>query len=107
VGVEIPVFPDKEELIKKFAKSFSNEVGFFNLNELEIGETNEKYFSEKYSLNEDGYTVKGSINSAKRIAKEIKKSNPKIKIHICTAKTKKLGTNIVIVSKTTKFFLLE
>jgi uncharacterized protein len=88
IGIEVPVFPGREKEILLLLKEISKEIGFVNLNELEIGESNEDLFSIKYDLNEDGYTVKGSLETGKKLLKKISKINPKLKAHLCTARTK-------------------
>jgi len=84
-GIEIPVFPDKKnETIKLISEAIPH-IGFLNLNELEIGESNLNWINKNYSINEDTYTIKNSI----KIGKErIKKFEKQIDVHLCTAKTK-------------------
>ncbi len=88
IGIEIPVFPDKENLLKRFLKNLAKEVGFINLNELEIGESNKDFFLKKYKIKEGGYVIAGSIESGKRIMRFLHKIYPRLKIHLCSAKTK-------------------
>lgn len=85
IGIEIPLFPDKEKETIKFLENAIEHIGFLNLNELEIGESNFDWIKKNYSLNEDTYTIKNSIITGKKI---IKKFDKKINIHLCTAKTK-------------------
>ena len=63
-------------------------VGFVNLNEFEISDTNFDYVTKHYKLNPDTYTIKGSRETGLKIMRELK--NSKLKIHLCTARTKNL-----------------
>lgn len=85
VGIEIPIFPDKEKETIKFLEKAVEHVGFLNLNELEIGDSNFDWIKKNYSLNEDTYTVENSISIGKKI---IKKFSGKVNVHLCTARTK-------------------
>lgn len=86
IGCEMPAFPDKKLKMIKFIKKAAPFIGFANLNELEISETNFSAFTEKYNFNEDTYTIAGSIEAGKEILGACK--NLGIKIHLCTAETK-------------------
>jgi pyruvate formate-lyase activating enzyme-like uncharacterized protein len=88
IGIELPMIPEKEkdflELITK-AKDF---IGFVNLNEFELSETNINMVTKKYTLNQGGYTIKDSIKSGIWLLKQIKKRKINLKVHLCTAKLK-------------------
>ncbi|MGV8151612.1 MAG: radical SAM protein [Candidatus Nanoarchaeia archaeon] len=88
IGIELPMIPNKKELIFDFIKKASPYIGFVNLNEFEIGDTNFDYVTNNYKLNDGGYTVKDSIKSGLWILRQCEKEKIKLKIHLCTAKTK-------------------
>lgn len=86
IGWEMPVLPDKKEKIIEFIKKSSPFIGFVNLNELEISETNLETLSQKYNINEDTFTIAGSKEAGMEILKHCHALN--IKVHLCTARTK-------------------
>jgi uncharacterized protein len=88
VGLELPLIPDKEKEIISFVSSLKDYIGFLNLNEFEISETNFNIVIKNYKINEDTYTISQSKKSGLNILKHFKKT--KLKIHLCTAKTKDL-----------------
>ncbi|MBM3234345.1 radical SAM protein [Candidatus Pacearchaeota archaeon] len=88
IGCEFPCIPDKKKEILKFIKKSENLLGFVNLNELELSETNFNIMQKKYKLNKDTYTIAGSGEAGLWILNQAKKL--KIKLHFCTAKTKNL-----------------
>jgi pyruvate formate-lyase activating enzyme-like uncharacterized protein len=88
IGIEIPIFPDKKEEEFELIKKFSKDIGFVNLNELEIGESNFDYITNKYIMSADSYTIKDSKKAGLWILKQCEKSKLKIKVHLCTAETK-------------------
>ncbi len=88
IGIEIPMFPDKVNETFYFIKSVSKIVGFVNLNELEISDTNFNFIKSKYKLNEDTYTIKGSKEAGLEILKMCEKEKLGLKVHLCTARTK-------------------
>lgn len=87
IGIEMPVLPDKTKEIIKFIKEAEPFIGFVNLNELEISDTNFNYTTKKYKINTDTYTIQGSLEAGLKILKKLK---TKLKIHLCTARTKNL-----------------
>ncbi|MEM5785332.1 MAG: radical SAM protein [Candidatus Aenigmatarchaeota archaeon] len=91
VGMEIPVFPGKENDIIDLIK-FLEEIGadFINLNELEFSDRNIEFFKKQgFELREDSLTaVKGSIETAEKILEWAKENTNKINIHFCTASLK-------------------
>jgi len=87
-GIEMPIIPDKKNELYEFIKKISPFVGFVNLNEFELSETNFDRVTKDYSLNEDSYSVFGSLKAGKWIINKARKDNLKIKIHLCSAKTK-------------------
>ncbi|MGB9708157.1 MAG: radical SAM protein [Candidatus Pacearchaeota archaeon] len=88
IGIELPLLPNKFIETLRIIRAVSHFIGFVNLNELEISDTNFDYITKHYKLNQDTYTIKGSREAGLKIMQELKKS--KLKIHLCTAKTKNL-----------------
>lgn len=88
IGIELPLLPDKFIETLRMVRACSPSIGFVNLNEFEISDTNFDYVTKHYKLNSDTYTIKGSKEMGLKILKEMKKS--KLKIHLCTAKTKNI-----------------
>lgn len=88
IGVEVPVFPEKKEKIFSFIEEISNYIGFVNLNELEIGDTNFDYINKNYSLDKNGYTIKNSLDAGKWILKKLGEKDKKLGVHLCSAETK-------------------
>jgi uncharacterized protein len=88
IGIELPLFPDKKTEIFNFIKKASPFIGFVNLNELEIGETNFDYISKNYPLGEGGYVIRNSKKSGIEILKKAIKEKLNLKLHLCTAETK-------------------
>ena len=108
IGIELPMFPGKIKETFSVIKAVSSFIGFVNLNELEISDTNFDYmtkrtktkkvfgapknpvFRAKYKINEDTYTIKGSKEAGLAILKECEKAELKLRVHFCTARTKNL-----------------
>jgi uncharacterized protein len=88
IGIEMPIIPDKKLKIYNFIKEISPFIGFVNLNEFEISETNLDDITQRYCLNTDTCTVFGSLVAGKEIISLAKKDKLDIKIHLCSAKTK-------------------
>jgi pyruvate formate-lyase activating enzyme-like uncharacterized protein len=88
VGIELPMIPDKKKDILDFILKIKNYIGFVNLNEFELSDTNFKKIIEKYKLKEGGYVVKGSLEAGKWILNELEKKKIKLKAHLCTAELK-------------------
>lgn len=86
VGLELPLIPDKEKEIISFVYSVKEHISFLNLNEFEISETNFDIVTKKYKINEDTYTISSSKRLGLKLLNHFKKD--KLKIHLCTAKTK-------------------
>jgi len=87
IGIELPVFPDKRQEILNFILKVKEHIGFVNLNELEISETNINNLG-KYEFKEGGYVVSGSIEAGIWILQELEKAETKIAVHLCTAELK-------------------
>jgi pyruvate formate-lyase activating enzyme-like uncharacterized protein len=89
VGIEIPVIPDKSNLVDKIIEYSINEnLEFVNLNELEITESN---FT---ALNKLGYKVKSNTSAAVKQSENVainllkKYKQAPITIHYCSSKYK-------------------
>ena len=85
-GLEMPAIPEKKNQIIDFINQALHYIGFVNLNELEISETNFKNFSKKYNVTNNTHSIEGSKKSALEILRKLKQT--KIKVHLCTARTK-------------------
>lgn len=88
VGIEVPMIPEKKSEIYEFIFSLKDDLGFVNLNEFELSETNFNRVTKKYSLNDDTQTIFGSLDAGKWILKNAKRDKLLLKFHLCTAKTK-------------------
>ncbi|MEK6859247.1 MAG: radical SAM protein [Nanoarchaeota archaeon] len=88
IGIELPMIPDKKQDILDFIIKISPHIGFVNLNEFELSETNYKPITTNYTLNQGGYTIKDSIKSGIWLLKQSKKQKIKLKVHLCTAELK-------------------
>jgi uncharacterized protein len=88
IGIEMPIFSDKKKETLDFIYQISKDIGFVNLNELEIGDTNFNFIIKKYKLNKNGYTIKGSLEAGKWILSQLGKSKTKLFVHLCSAETK-------------------
>jgi pyruvate formate-lyase activating enzyme-like uncharacterized protein len=85
IGIELPLIPEKRFEILSFINMIKDSIGFVNLNELEISDTNFSYMTGKYKLNESGYVIKESKEAGMWILKKLKS---KLKVHLCTANLK-------------------
>lgn len=88
IGMEIPMFPDKVKETIGLIKTTSPFIGFVNLNELEISDTNFDFMTRMYKINEDTYTIKKSKEAGLKVLKECEKLKLELRIHLCTARTK-------------------
>ncbi len=87
-GIELPLLPEKKKEILDFILKIKDFIGFVNLNELEISDTNFDYITRKYKLKENGYVIAGSKEAGLWILKQCEKEKLKLRIHLCTAETK-------------------
>jgi len=71
-----------------FITDIEKDIGFVNLNEFEIGESNFDYITRNYKLKKDGYVISNSKEAGIWVIKELEKRNSKLKVHLCTANTK-------------------
>ncbi|MCK9596825.1 radical SAM protein [Candidatus Pacearchaeota archaeon] len=88
LGIELPMIPDKKREILNFILKIKDYVGFVNLNEFELSETNFNIVTKKYKLREGGYVVKDSLETGKWILNELNKKKIKLNVHLCTAQLK-------------------
>lgn len=88
IGVELPLLPDKKKEIFDFILKIKNYIGFVNLNELEISDTNFNYITKNYKLKKGGYVISGSKEAGLWLLQKCQKEKLKLKIHLCTAETK-------------------
>ena len=88
IGVELPMIPDRKKDILDFILRVKEYIGFVNLNEFEISETNFNTITKKYQLKEGGYVVRGSVEAGKWILAELAKKKIKLNVHVCTAQLK-------------------
>jgi len=96
IGIELPVFPDKRQEILNFILKIKEHIGFVNLNELELSETNINNLG-KYKFEEGGYIISGSkkagiwiLQELEKLSfkKETKQACQKLNVHLCTAELK-------------------
>jgi len=90
IGVELPMIPDRKEEILDFIKGAEDEIGFVNLNEFELSDTNFNIITKKYELKEGGYVISRSLEAGKWVLKKLEKEKTKLKVHLCTAELKNL-----------------
>ncbi|MBS3075232.1 hypothetical protein J4429_02110 [Candidatus Pacearchaeota archaeon] len=88
IGIELPMIPEKKQKILNFILKIQNYIGFVNLNELEISETNFNCMINCYNFNKSGYVVKSSKSAGLWLLKKLQKHKTKLKIHFCTADLK-------------------
>jgi uncharacterized protein len=86
IGIELPLLPEKKEMIIDYINDIKDYISFLNLNQFEISETNFNKVTKKYKINEDSYTIAHSKEIGLKILHHFKDSS--LKIHLCTAKTK-------------------
>lgn len=87
-GIELPMIPERKEEILDFIIGTSDYIGFANLNEFELSDTNFNRITENYKLKEGGYVVSGSLEAGKWILKELENKKVNLKVHLCTAELK-------------------
>lgn len=88
IGIELPLIPEKKKQILDFIIKARKHIGFVNLNELEISDTNFDFITKNYRMKQGGYVVSGSKEVGLWILKKAKQARLKLKIHLCTAETK-------------------
>ena len=88
IGIELPMIPNREKNFLEFITKTKDFIGFVNLNEFELSETNMNIVTKKYRLNEGGYVIKNSKLTGIWLLKKLKKQKTKLKVHFCTAELK-------------------
>ncbi|MEM0029207.1 MAG: 4Fe-4S cluster-binding domain-containing protein [Ignisphaera sp.] len=90
VGIEIPAIPGNDEEIWRIVlRADRIGVKFINLNEMEVSETNlDRILFRGYRIAENGKTVVGSMETAKRILAKAIQNGISIPIHLCPAQFK-------------------
>ncbi len=104
IGIEVPVFPDKEKELLNMIYSFKDKVNFFNFNELEMSDLNMEVMKEKYESDSDNsYAIKGSKKLGLKLMDFCDKHQ--LNAHFCTLKLKdkvQLAKRIKLRSKKAK-----
>lgn len=90
VGIENPVIPGTEDLLKDIiVRAYELGVNFINLNELEFSETNQYQLRLRgIKPGEDGASALGSKETAIRILKWVEEEGLAISVHYCPASFK-------------------
>ena len=88
LGIELPMIPDRKKDFLDFIIKTKDFIGFVNLNEFELSETNTNIVTKKYRLNVGGYVIKDSKSAGIWLLKELKKRKVNLKVHFCTAELK-------------------
>lgn len=88
IGIELPLIPEVKKEILGFILRIKDHIGFVNLNEFELSDTNFDIVTKEYNLNRGGYVVKKSLEAGKWILDELKKKKVNLKVHLCTAELK-------------------
>ena len=90
IGIELPMIPDRKKDFLDLIIKASPFIGFVNLNEFELSETNMNKVTKKYKLNEGGYVIKESKSAGIWLLKQLKKQKQtnNLKVHFCTAELK-------------------
>ncbi|MBW6462115.1 MAG: hypothetical protein K0B07_03660 [DPANN group archaeon] len=90
IGIEIPLIPGKEKLLKKLIKDSEGIIDYMNLNELEYSDTNcARMEKQGFILREnEDYAVADSVELGMTLLKYAKENIKDISIHLCTASTK-------------------
>lgn len=90
IGVEIPIIPGYEKQTKKLIDFLNGKIKFFNLNELEISDTNAQELVDKNYIPKDriSYGVLGSEQLAIKLMNYIIKKKYNFNVHYCTTTLK-------------------
>jgi len=88
IGIELPLIPDKKEEVVNFILKIKDYIGFVNLNEFELSDTNFDIVTKDYTLKKGGYVIKGSLEAGRWILNELKRKKINLKVHLCTAELK-------------------
>ena len=89
IGLEIPVLPGNEEVIRDLIRRLEGVVNFLNMNELEFSETNYASLLQRgYELREDWVTAKGSRETALKVLDWCLREKVDLNVHFCPALAK-------------------
>jgi len=88
IGIELPLIPDKKKEILDFILKSQSYIGFVNLNEFELSESNFNLVTGKYKLKEGGYVISKSKEAGLWILRQLEKRKIRLKVHLCTADLK-------------------
>ena len=88
IGIELPIIPEKKKEILSFILLVKNKIGFVNLNEFELSDTNFNIVTRKYKLKENGYVVADSKKAGLWILRQLASKKAGLKVHLCTAELK-------------------
>lgn len=88
IGIELALVPELKKEILKFILLVKNYIGFVNLNEFELSDTNFNIVTKKYKLKENGYVVADSKKAGLWILKQLARQKTRLKVHLCTAELK-------------------
>ncbi len=90
MGIEIPLIPAKEAMIRRLVDFVHDKVAFLNLNELERSDNVRSKLEEMglETKEQFSYAVQGSLELGLRIIAYAQKKRYALPIHLCTAKLK-------------------
>ena len=90
VGVEVPLVPNKEKIIKEIIDLIQGKVRFLNLNELEVADNELSKLGEMGFKVKDtySYAIKGSLELGLELIDYVKENEYPLAVHVCTAKLK-------------------
>src|SRR3989338_4984135 len=90
IGVEIPAIPCYEKETKELIDFLNEKIGFLNINELEMSDTNSEELIKRglKTKSQLSYAVKGSEELALKIMKYCKEKDYSFDVHYCTCKLK-------------------
>ncbi|MEM0490607.1 MAG: hypothetical protein QXH73_05265 [Ignisphaera sp.] len=86
VGIEVPALLDFDWLWRIVIDAEKSGAKFVNINELEVSETNvEDILIRGFELSDDGRSVRGSAEVAKKVIEKAFQENLNISVHFCSA----------------------
>lgn len=90
VGVEVPLIPEKENVLQEMIDYLQDKVDFVNFNELEVADNAQNTLLEKGAETKDqfSYAVKDSIETGLRLLEYSERKKYHLPLHACTAKLK-------------------
>jgi uncharacterized protein len=103
IGIEIPVLPDGNKIVKEMISHVSDWIDFVNLNELEYSDTNSQNL--KWSVKDSmSYGIAGSERDARKLLLWMQKF--KFNVHYCSSKLKdkvQMSNRIKLRAKSVSF----